>query len=166
MRAGERGLTLGETNKDTTVISLDRRRAAHERREARLEALRADQAVSRPMGTIAYNAATPTQIEIEPDEPERLPATLENLIAIGVAQPVAEDEPWSALAVCKQLDPEDFFPEKGVPTQLQRKICLGCEVVDQCLQYALDHDEQFGIWGGKSERERRRMSRRMTRGII
>ena len=58
--------------------------------------------------------------------------------------------------------PRRFFPEKGGSTREAKRICLGCEVRDRCLEYALAHDERFGIWGGLSERERRRLKR----GII
>ena len=54
------------------------------------------------------------------------------------------------------------FPEKGGSTREAKRICLGCEVRDACLEYALANDERFGIWGGLSERERRRLKR----GII
>ena len=69
---------------------------------------------------------------------------------------------WQDRALCAQTDPEAFFPEKGGSTREAKRICLGCEVKDQCLDYALAHDERFGIWGGLSERERRRLKR----GII
>ena len=55
--------------------------------------------------------------------------------------------------------PEAFFPEKGGSTREAKRICLGCEVKDSCLEYALANDERFGIWGGLSERERRRLKR-------
>ncbi|EUA66068.1 transcription factor WhiB family protein [Mycobacterium xenopi 4042] len=57
--------------------------------------------------------------------------------------------------------PEAFFPRRR-STREAKKICLGCEVRAECLEYALAHDERFGIWGGLSERERRRLKR----GII
>jgi len=69
---------------------------------------------------------------------------------------------WQDRALCAQTDPEAFFPEKGGSTREAKKICLGCEVRSECLEYALAHDERFGIWGGLSERERRRLKR----GII
>jgi len=69
---------------------------------------------------------------------------------------------WQDRALCAQTDPEAFFPEKGGSTREAKKICLGCEVRHECLEYALAHDERFGIWGGLSERERRRLKR----GII
>jgi WhiB family redox-sensing transcriptional regulator len=72
------------------------------------------------------------------------------------------EDQWQERALCAQTDPEAFFPEKGGSTREAKRICLGCEVKDECLDYALAHDERFGIWGGLSERERRRLKR----GII
>lgn len=68
-----------------------------------------------------------------------------------------EDQPWAVDALCAQTDPEAFFPEKGGSTKEGKRICMQCEVRAECLIYALDHDERFGIWGGLSERERRRL---------
>lgn len=75
---------------------------------------------------------------------------------------VDEPEPqeWQERALCAQTDPEAFFPEKGGSTREAKRICTGCEVRAECLEYALAHDERFGIWGGLSERERRRLKRR------
>ena len=75
----------------------------------------------------------------------------------------AEDETllsWQEQALCAQTDPEAFFPEKGGSTREAKRICVGCEVKGDCLEYALMKDERFGIWGGLSERERRRLKRR------
>ena len=66
---------------------------------------------------------------------------------------------WQERALCAQTDPEAFFPEKGGSTREAKKVCLTCDVRGDCLQYALTHDERFGIWGGLSERERRRLRR-------
>ena len=66
---------------------------------------------------------------------------------------------WQERALCAQTDPEAFFPEKGGSTREAKKVCLGCEVRGDCLEYALAHDERFGIWGGLSERERRRLKK-------
>ena len=66
---------------------------------------------------------------------------------------------WQERALCAQTDPEAFFPEKGGSTRDAKKICLSCEVRAECLEYALAHDERFGIWGGLSERERRRLKK-------
>lgn len=69
------------------------------------------------------------------------------------------EDQWQERALCAQTDPEAFFPEKGGSTREAKRICLGCEVRDECLEYALANDERFGIWGGLSERERRRLKR-------
>jgi WhiB family transcriptional regulator, redox-sensing transcriptional regulator len=90
------------------------------------------------------------------------PATPSNVLPMFAA--VEDDGPmgWQERALCAQTDPEAFFPEKGGSTREAKRICMGCEVRDACLEYALAHDERFGIWGGLSERERRRLKR----GII
>jgi WhiB family redox-sensing transcriptional regulator len=67
---------------------------------------------------------------------------------------------WQADSLCAQTDPEAFFPEKGGSTREAKKICVSCEVRAQCLEYALLNDERFGIWGGMSERERRKLRKR------
>lgn len=71
-----------------------------------------------------------------------------------------DEASWQERSLCAQTDPEAFFPEKGGSTREAKKICTGCEVRSECLEYALAHDERFGIWGGLSERERRRLKRR------
>ncbi|MCU1533964.1 MAG: WhiB family transcriptional regulator [Glaciihabitans sp.] len=79
----------------------------------------------------------------------------------GVRQ-VEEENPleWQSDSLCAQTDPEAFFPEKGGSTRDAKKICSSCEVRSQCLNYALENDERFGIWGGLSERERRKLRKR------
>jgi WhiB family redox-sensing transcriptional regulator len=67
---------------------------------------------------------------------------------------------WQERALCAQTDPEAFFPEKGGSTREAKRVCLSCEVRAECLEYALANDERFGIWGGLSERERRRVKKR------
>jgi len=66
---------------------------------------------------------------------------------------------WQDKALCAQTDPEAFFPEKGGSTREAKRVCAKCDVREPCLEYALDHDERFGIWGGMSERDRRRLRR-------
>ncbi len=67
---------------------------------------------------------------------------------------------WQERALCAQTDPEAFFPEKGGSTREAKRVCSSCEVRSECLEYALANDERFGIWGGLSERERRKLKRR------
>jgi len=66
---------------------------------------------------------------------------------------------WRAAAVCAQTDPEVFFPEKGCSAAAALRLCLACEVQPECLAYALDAGERFGVWGGTTERQRRRLAR-------
>lgn len=68
---------------------------------------------------------------------------------------------WQSEALCAQTDPEAFFPEKGGSTRDAKRICESCDVRAQCLEYALANDERFGIWGGLSERERRRLKKEL-----
>lgn len=69
---------------------------------------------------------------------------------------------WQERALCAQTDPEAFFPEKGGSTREAKKVCTQCDVKAECLEYALANDERFGIWGGLSERERRKLKRRVV----
>lgn len=89
-----------------------------------------------------------------------MPLNTESFVVIegGLAEGAEEPE-WQERALCAQTDPEAFFPEKGGSTREAKRICSGCDVRAECLDYALAHDERFGIWGGLSERERRRLRR-------
>lgn len=66
---------------------------------------------------------------------------------------------WQDYANCRGADADLFFPERGASTRKAKAICAACEVRDECLDFALMHGEKFGIWGGMSERERRRVRR-------
>lgn len=79
----------------------------------------------------------------------------QRLDVLGIPEPPA----WYGEALCAQTDPDGFYPEKGGSTREAKKVCGTCPVLSQCLTYALDHQERFGIWGGKSERERRKILR-------
>ena len=69
------------------------------------------------------------------------------------------DLSWQGQANCVGVDPDIFFPERGASTKEAKAICAACAVREDCLEYALDNGEKFGIWGGTSERERRRLRR-------
>ncbi len=66
---------------------------------------------------------------------------------------------WQEEANCLGVDPDLFFPERGASTREAKAVCRSCEVRVDCLEYTLAHGEKFGIWGGLSERERRRVRR-------
>ena len=69
------------------------------------------------------------------------------------------DDNWQDDANCLGVDPDLFFPERGASTREAKEVCRGCVVRGQCLEFALQNGEKFGIWGGLSERERRRIRR-------
>jgi WhiB family redox-sensing transcriptional regulator len=70
-----------------------------------------------------------------------------------------EELSWQTQANCMGVDPDLFFPERGVPNREAVEVCRGCVVREDCLDFALANGEKFGIWGGMSERERRRIRR-------
>lgn len=72
----------------------------------------------------------------------------------------SNNKDWQAKSLCAQTDPEAFFPEKGGSTREAKKVCLVCEVRDECGDHALANGERHGIWGGLSERERRKIGKR------
>lgn len=71
---------------------------------------------------------------------------------------------WQRQANCMGVDPDLFFPERGASTREAKEVCRGCVVRAECLEYALTNSEKFGIWGGLSERERRRIRRARSVG--
>lgn len=67
---------------------------------------------------------------------------------------------FMAFGACRGADPDLFFPAQGESLDPAKQICAECVVRDECLEYALEQRERFGVWGGTSERERRRLRRR------
>ena len=106
------------------------------------------------MATSQYRSGVPDNWFVDPVDlgvpgvRRDIDATEENTLA------------WQTDALCSQTDPEAFFPEKGGSTRDAKRICTSCDVRSECLEYALQNDERFGIWGGLSERERRKLKRR------
>jgi WhiB family transcriptional regulator, redox-sensing transcriptional regulator len=113
--------------------------------------------LDRPTGLVAPVRELPLERRLPGERPAQ-PAW------IGLPGfPGPEDEGelgWQTEALCAQTDPEAFFPEKGGSTRDAKKVCGACNVRAECLEYALENDERFGIWGGMSERERRRLRKR------
>lgn len=73
--------------------------------------------------------------------------------------PVYTRPDWHADANCRGMDPELFFPGQGESTKEAKAVCRACDVQVECLLAALNNTEKHGIWGGKSERERRAIQR-------
>ena len=74
------------------------------------------------------------------------------------------DTEWMIQGKCKDLDPAIFFPNDWVGVQVAQRICADCPVKSPCLEYALQNRVDHGVWGGASERERRRIARQ-RRGV-
>ncbi len=70
-----------------------------------------------------------------------------------------EDSGWMRNAKCREAPPNMFFPTDGAGVDRARRICGDCAVKAQCLDYALRYRIEHGVWGGTSERERRRILR-------
>lgn len=71
---------------------------------------------------------------------------------------------WMGDAACKGKPTDWFFPERGQSLREQKAVCAGCPVRQACLDYALEFRVRFGIWGGTSEQERRRLRLVQSRG--
>lgn len=61
---------------------------------------------------------------------------------------------WMELASCKGQDPEQFFPRSATQSAAARRICSTCPVQVDCMQYAIENDIDFGIWGGEAHTAR------------
>ena len=90
-----------------------------------------------PTPTDAPTAVTPEALLAEPDE-----------------------YAWMLHARCRGAKPTTFFPSDGLGVEYAQRLCAECEVRVECLEYALMHRIEHGVWGGASERERRRILRR------
>jgi WhiB family redox-sensing transcriptional regulator len=81
-----------------------------------------------------------------------------------MADALVELQPWMRHAACRGIDPELFFPHRGEDTRSPKAVCRRCPVRRACLDYALDTGERFGVWGGTSETDRRRLRREGRNG--
>ncbi len=70
---------------------------------------------------------------------------------------------WQVDANCIGEDPDLFFPDRGASTRKAKELCNSCVAQEHCLEYSIVNNEKFGIWGGLSERERRKI--RKERGL-
>ena len=67
---------------------------------------------------------------------------------------------WMFHARCRGISPAEFFPSDGTGVETAQRVCAACPVTSECLEYALLNRIEHGVWGGASERERRRILRR------
>ena len=76
--------------------------------------------------------------------------------------PITEERPWVVFSACRDKDEALFFPETPGAERQALAICATCPVSIECLEYALEADIRFGIWGGMTEKQRRRLARRLA----
>lgn len=69
---------------------------------------------------------------------------------------------WLAQARCQDRDAEIFFVRGAAKARRAQNICGSCTVRQECLEYAMSEEIEFGVWGGLTERQRRALARRST----
>ncbi len=121
--------------------------------------------------TRSYLLGKPAKVVVVPLATEARPAMMMSELKPGPVVSLAPDEVpelvadkdtpgwWRKFGLCAQADPDAFFPDKGGSTRAAKRICDGCEVKLECLEYGLSIGDRFGIYGGLSERERRSLKR-------
>jgi WhiB family transcriptional regulator, redox-sensing transcriptional regulator len=80
--------------------------------------------------------------------------------AVILHVPVTEERPWVVFSACRDKDPDMFFPAAKEASDVAVAICMTCPVRAECLDYALEARERFGVWGGLTEKQRRGRLRR------
>jgi len=77
----------------------------------------------------------------------------------------AVQQEWMFAARCKGVPANIMFPVRGESVEAAIRVCSECPVIEECLEYALVNREVHGVWGGTSERTRRRMRRARNKAI-
>jgi WhiB family redox-sensing transcriptional regulator len=70
---------------------------------------------------------------------------------------------WWDLGACRGLEASIFYPDDDVEADVAKSVCAQCGVRSACLEYAISHRERAGVWGGATERDRRRIIRQRRR---
>lgn len=123
-----------------------------------------NQGIARWLSSVTAEQHAITQRTI--DDRTALPAGVRPVqVPVELADLLGPAAGWRARANCSGLDPGLFYPEKSATAQLAaaRAVCDGCVVRAQCLTWALEQPEEFGVWAGTSERQRRRMRTALPR---
>jgi WhiB family redox-sensing transcriptional regulator len=76
--------------------------------------------------------------------------------------PITEERPWAVFSACREKDPDLFFPEDRKAATEALAICATCTVRVDCLEYAIEADIRYGVWGGLTDRQRRRFVRELA----
>jgi len=77
----------------------------------------------------------------------------------ALVAPILEERPWAVFAACKDEKSMKFFPQNRQEEREALAICSICPVVEDCLDHAIQTNERFGVWGGTTERQRKKLSR-------
>lgn len=72
-----------------------------------------------------------------------------------------ESEEWKLDGICRTVDPDMWFPEPPASGFQAKKLCARCPVIEECLEYAMANNEKFGVWGGLSAHERKKLKRKL-----
>ena len=126
--------------------------------------------VRRPEQQMAADGAPEfSALEMRPSNAESIVALSHNALKQLVTTPQSFADRsysrWQDSAACLSTDPEAFFPERGHSPNDAKKVCLSCDVKAKCLDYALANNEQFGIWGGTTEDERKKLKSNARRNL-
>lgn len=97
-----------------------------------------------------------SQLEYQPS-PEEEPLPLLQVVEGGVQESTENPEAWRSKAACKLMPIDFMFPISLPGVEDAIRVCSNCVVIEECLEYALENKEEHGVWGGTSERERRRI---------
>jgi len=117
----------------------------------------------------AYDTATLQRIEMIRAELGRPPLHKQDSLATATEFEAEDiDKAWQTSSNCLDFGPDFFFPKTDdINSEGEaKKVCDGCNVREDCLEFALKKGEEFGIWGGMSERERRRIRRQRALGRV
>lgn len=93
------------------------------------------------------------------------------LVSLSALEPYApvnsNDLSWMSDGLCRQTDPEAFFPEdkKASTIDAAKLVCVQCDIGARCLAYALTNDEEFGVWGAMTTAERRKASKTLQGNV-
>ena len=79
-----------------------------------------------------------------------------------IAAPITEERPWAVFATCRDRDSDVFFPVTHEAEVEAIRICQGCPVRMDCLEFALEAKIHFGVWGGLNEKQRRSLHRQIA----
>lgn len=84
---------------------------------------------------------------------------------MSIQQINPQENKWWEVGACKGLDSAIFYPDDEPEAQAAKSVCAGCSVRSACLDHALTFREKAGVWGGATERDRRRILRQRRRTV-